>query len=99
MRYSSRDIDRAAGRVERGRCAAQFNDCFHITENYAQPAGKLATSRLQRIAVLSWTDSLGPQETTINAATTLGSVPSGGFMIADPSVSRLHVELVPRTTA
>ena len=45
---------------------------------------------------LSWDDTLGAHEVTIDGPTTLGSAPSLDVVIADPSVSHFHVEIDPR---
>ncbi len=46
------------------------------TERLADRAlGPLATTRTQRVIHVSWNGGLGAHETTIDAATTLGSAP------------------------
>ncbi len=59
------------------------------------PWGDLIQSLPTYEARIQFTDSLGPHEHALTAATSIGSSPSAPIRIADPTVSRLHVELTP----
>ncbi len=65
------------------------------TEAYSGRAPVYETTRRQRVAILSWTDTLGPHQVTIDGPTTVGKA-EGKVYLADPSVSRVHLELDPR---
>jgi two-component system response regulator GlrR len=45
---------------------------------------------------ISWSDTRGPQECTVNHHAVIGSAPSADVVVSDPTVSKLHADVDPR---
>lgn len=63
------------------------------TELSVAPGARVAT---RRHPFLSWRDSDGAHETTVDRPTLVGSASKADLVIVDTTVSRLHAELEPR---
>ncbi len=69
-------------------------DPAQLTEIYTERP--LSPVRYRPAVELRWTDARGSRDEIIHGRTTLGTLGSLVVVIADPSVSRVHVEIEPR---